>query len=227
LAIALFYLAAFLMLTRLKNDFPEPSEQTANKENRYAAVIRLGWMALLPSFIYGYLEVTLNVNFPVYAIRSGITPEWVSIILPAFVVGSLALQMPLGKWSDLIGRKKVMMLCAAVGGGAFAFFPLAGSNVWMMMALLTIAGAAVGSFYSLGLAFSADILPSGMVPTAGIIASMNFSAASILAPNINGYMIGYLWPGSMFVAIGALLGMFTLAGFFFQSRPSHPKAITY
>lgn len=109
-----------------------------------------------------------------------------------------------------------MMLCAFIGGIAFSLFPFAANHVWEMMLLLAVAGATVGSFYSLGLAFVADILPPSMVPAAGIIASMNFSVASVVAPNLNGYMIGALWSGTMFAAIGMMLGIFALAGLFFM-----------
>ncbi|WP_269432679.1 MFS transporter [Effusibacillus lacus] len=177
--------------------------------------------------MFGYMEASLNVNFPVYAVRNGIALEWVSVILPAFVVGSLALQMPLGKWSDKTGRQKVMTLCAVTGAAAFVAFPFAGDNVWAMMALLALAGATVGSFYSLGLAFVADILPQGMVPTAGIIASMNFSLASILAPNLNGVLLDSAWPGSMFAVMGGMLALFAVSGPFFRRRRSRQITATH
>lgn len=215
-AICLFYLAAFWMLFRIPNEFPEKVAAAPTRENRYTKVVRLSWLTLLPAFLYGYMELTLNVSFPVYALRSGISPEWVSVILPAFALGSLVLQMPLGRWSDMVGRKKVMMICSSIGAIAFFLFPLAGNHVWALMALSGIVGAMVGSFYSLGLAFAADILPKSMVPTAGIIASMNFSVASILAPNLNGMLMDYAWSGSMFILLAIFFCMFTAAGFFFK-----------
>ncbi|WP_019121376.1 MFS transporter [Brevibacillus massiliensis] len=108
--------------------------------------------------------------------------------------------------------------CALAGGTAFALFPLAGKAVWLMTALLAVAGAAVGSFYSLGLAFAADLLPRGMVPTAGMIAGMNFALASMLAPNLNGYLLDFTGPGTMFLVMGGLLGVFALLGLFFRER---------
>ncbi|MFM1653742.1 MFS transporter [Brevibacillus sp. B_LB10_24] len=216
--VTLIFLFAFILLGRLPNLYPEPAARTAGGENRYTAVFRLAWLALIPSFLYGFMESSLNGNFPVYALRIGVSPEWVSVILPAFVVGSLFLQLPLGTLSDRIGRKKVMIICALAGGTAFALFPLAGKAVWLMIVLLAVAGAAVGSFYSLGLAFAADLLPRGMVPTAGMIAGMNFALASMLAPNLNGYLLDFTGPGTMFLVMGGLLGVFALLGLFFRER---------
>jgi len=136
------------------------------------------------------------------------------LILPSFVVGSIILQMPLGSLSDRIGRKQVMLVCAIVGGIAFFLFPLSGENVYIMMLLLAIAGAAVGSFYSLGLAYSADLLPASMVPTAGIIAGINFGVASIMAPNVNGVLMQVWEPWTIFWLMGALLIVFVAACLF-------------
>ncbi|MED1791921.1 MFS transporter [Brevibacillus nitrificans] len=207
----ILYAVGFFLLARMKNDYPEVIVQTEKKENKYATVLRIGWLALIPSFLYGFMETSLNGSFPVYALRTGISLEWVSIILPSFVVGSILLQMPLGTLSDRLGRKRVMTACAIIGGIAFFLFPLSGENVWLMMLLLAIAGAAVGSFYSLGLAFAADILPASMVPTAGIIAAINFGTASILAPNVNGVLMEWWEPWTIFWLMGASLLVFAAA----------------
>ena len=55
----------------------------------------------------------LNGNFPVYALRSGISVEGVSIILPAFAIGSIVFQYPLGVLSDKYGRRNVLLVILA------------------------------------------------------------------------------------------------------------------
>lgn len=222
-------MVAFFLVNRLKNAFPPPVEQMEKGQNRYVLVVKLAWLALIPSFLYGFMESSLNGSFPIYALRIGLSAEWVSVILPSFVVGSLILQLPLGTLSDRIGRQKVMMLCAITGGLAMLLIPLAEANVWLIMGLLAVAGAAVGSFYSLGLAFASDILPEGMIPIAGIIASVNFSVASIVAPNVNGFFIDYVAPGWMFYLMGSLILFFSVAGMFFKPKtkrsPANSEAI--
>lgn len=205
------YAVAFFLLGRMNNEYPDAIAASEKNRNKYAVVLRYGWLALIPSFLYGYMETSLNGSFPVYALRSGISLEWVSVILPSFVVGSILLQMPLGTLSDRLGRKRVMTACALIGGAAFFLFPLSGENVWLMMLLLAIAGAAVGSFYSLGLAFAADVLPAAMMPTAGIIAGINFGVASILAPNVNGVLMEMWEPWTIFWLMGAFLLVFAAA----------------
>ncbi|MCM3078806.1 MFS transporter [Brevibacillus invocatus] len=210
-ALIVLYVIAYALLARIKNDFPEEIKQTEKKQNKYVTVLRIAWLALIPPFLYGFMETSLNGSFPIYALRTGLSLEWTSLILPSFIVGSIILQMPLGMLSDRIGRKKVMFVCALVGAAAFFLFPVAGENVWFMMLMLAIAGAAVGSFYSLGLAYAADILPASMIPTVGIIAGINFGVASILAPGLNGFLMQAWEPWTMFWLMGAQLLAFAIA----------------
>jgi MFS family permease len=95
-----------------------------------------------------------------------------------------------------------------------------------MMLLLALAGAAVGSFYSLGLAFAADILPASMVPTAGIIAGVNFGVASILAPNVNGLMMQLWEPWTIFWLMGGQLLAFAAACLLQRPQPEKMRLHT-
>lgn len=226
-ALLILYAAAYMLLARIKNEFPDAIQQTEKKQNKYVTVLRLGWLALIPSFLYGFMETSLNGSFPVYALRTGLSLEWVSLLLPEFILGSVILQMPLGALSDRVGRKQVMFVCALIGALAFFLFPLAQENVWLMMFLLAAAGAAVGSFYSLGLAFAADILPASLIPTAGIVAGIHFGIASILAPGVNGYLMQVWEPWTMFWLMGAQLLAFAAACLFQRSARHHAAAEEY
>ncbi len=46
------YLVAFLLLSRINSEFLEQIEQTEKKQNKYSLVLRLAWLALIPSFLY-------------------------------------------------------------------------------------------------------------------------------------------------------------------------------
>ncbi|GIP37765.1 ABC transporter permease [Paenibacillus sp. J31TS4] len=240
--IAASFLLSLLLVMRLPNEKPAAEEGSAAAErgaaqdesaaasaketgarsappgNRYRRSVRLAWFALLPSFLYGYMEATMNANFPVYGLRTGLTESWVSILLPAVGLGSLVLQLPLGMLSDRFGRKPVLITAALCGGAAFLAVPLAGDRVYVILFLLAFAGGLVGSFFSLGLAFLADLLPRSLLPAANVLASLNYSFGSMAGPNLGGFGMQVLSLGAMFYALGGAFLLFGLLGFAFRSR---------
>lgn len=212
LVVSVFYLIAFFLVLRLRNELPQLGDQ-GEKKGSIATTLKWGWYALIPAFLYGYLEAVLNGSFPVYALRTGIQESWVSVILFAFSAGALLMQLPLGIWSDRIGRKKVLMMAGFVGAVGFSAVPLAGSRVWLIILLFALSGCFVGSFFSLGLAYLADQLPIHLLPTANVGASILLSMGSIIGPSIAGVGIQFIHPSSLFYSLGIVFGLFFLLGF--------------
>ncbi|MED0737082.1 MFS transporter [Aneurinibacillus thermoaerophilus] len=214
---------ALLLLLKMPHEYPVREEKNAPAKSRYIGAIRIAWFALFPALLYGYMESSMNSNFPVYGLRMGLSESWVSVLLPAFGIGSLILQIPLGLWSDRKGRKQVLMLAGFAGGLAFLSVPLFGNNVWGILFAFIAAGGLVGSFYSLGLAYVADLVPKAYLPAANVIASINFSVGSIIGPNLGGLGIQYVSPGSMFYFLGSMFLLFIGLGFFFQRTKQEEK----
>jgi MFS family permease len=214
----LFFCMVLLLVLRMKNEMPERAERNAAAGNRFARTYRIAWFVLIPGFLYGLMEASMNSNFPLYGLRMELSQHWISLLLLAFGIGSLILQLPLGIWSDRIGRKPVLVTCGIIGSLAFFGIPAAGDNVALLFVLFVIAGGAVGSFYSLGLAYAADILPRAILPAANVIASIHFSIGSIMGPTLGGYGIRYYSVYSIFLFLGAAFLAFALMGFAFRPK---------
>lgn len=192
-------------------------------EKRYSRSVQLAWFALLPAFLYGYTEATMNSSFPIYALRIGLGSEWISFLLPFFGIGGLILQLPLGILSDRIGRKRVLMSAGFLGGAAFLMVPLVGTQVSAMLVIFMIAGGMLGSFYSLGLAYAADILPKMYLPAANVTATFIFSIGSIIAPNLAGLGMEKLSISSLFWFLGGFFILFSLLGFLYKRSAGTSK----
>ncbi|MCR2802750.1 MFS transporter [Paenibacillus soyae] len=219
---AAFFAIVLLMVLRMNNEFPERAPKEETRENRFFRTYRIAWFVLIPGFLYGLMESSMNSNFPLYGLRIELSHHWISLLLLAFGSGSLILQLPLGIWSDRIGRKPILIACGVVGALAFLAIPAAGGEIALLFLLFMIAGGVVGSFYSLGLAFAADLLPKPILPAANVIASIHFSIGSILGPTLGGFGIRYLSIHSIFLFLGAAFLVFALLGFIF--RPSRQAA---
>ncbi|WP_223285056.1 MFS transporter [Paenibacillus sp. PL91] len=212
----LFFATVLLLVLRMKNEMPERAARGAAAENRFVRTYRMAWFVLIPGFLYGLMEASMNSSFPLYGLRIDLSQHWISLLLLAFGVGSLILQLPLGIMSDRIGRKPVLIACGIIGSLAFFAIPAAGDNVAWLIVLFVIAGGVVGSFYSLGLAYAADILPRSILPAANVIASIHFSLGSIMGPTLGGYGIRYISDSINFLFLGATFLIFAMLGFVFR-----------
>lgn len=186
-------LCIWLLVFVLKNTYPDTGEvQTSEQTNslkRFKKAFQFGWVAFMMPFCYGFLETTLNSNFPVYALRSGVTVDAVAFILPAFAIGSIVFQLPLGMLSDRFGRRRII-LCVTLAGSFF--FLLAGIFIQSVLAVAIcffIAGMAVGSTFSLGISYMTDLLPKHLLPAGNLMCGMAFSAGSILGPVLGGFFV--------------------------------------
>ncbi|OMC69259.1 MFS transporter [Paenibacillus sp. FSL H7-0326] len=214
----LIMLVVLFFALRLPDARPEKMSTTDQVKGRYRKGFMLAWYALLPAFLYGYMESGMNSNFPIYGLRSGFSENDISTLLPFVGIGGLLLQLPLGALSDKYGRKKILMISGILGGLFFLMIPVVGTHFWYTLILLTLAGGLVGSFFSLGLAYAADILPKQLLPSANVVASFQFNIGSILGPNLGGIMLGLGTPGAMFWLLGGCYLVFGIAGFFFRSK---------
>ncbi|WP_206186471.1 MFS transporter [Thermoflavimicrobium daqui] len=189
-------------------------------------IYRLGLIALCPAMMYGLLEAGMAVSFPIYGLREGISKEWVSILISAFVYGALLLQVPLGILSDRWDRKKVLILACIIGSVGMALIPLLGNQVYALLALFLLIGGFVGSLFTLGLSYLADLLPAHALPKANSMASIHFSLGSMLGPYMGGLLIQYFGGGSLFYLISTILGGFVILAVFYRSTTENRREET-
>ncbi|MFE4707218.1 MFS transporter [Peribacillus simplex] len=202
-------LLAWSTVFLIRNELPEQddSESTSflGTLKRFTKVSRIAWVAFLLPFTFGVLEASLNSNFPVFALRSGIDLTAVSIIIPAFSAGTLLTQIPLGMVSDRFGRRKTLLTILISG---FAIFTLAGIYSYSVLGLFIcfmFGGMMVGSTFSLGISYMADLLPRNLLPAGNLLCSIFFSLGSIGGPFFGGLVIEHIDGGNFFYMISIML----------------------
>lgn len=212
-------LLAWVTIFLLKNEFPE---QDTNETSffstfqRFGQVWKYAWIAFLPPFGYGFLEGCLNGNFPVYALRIGIDVNSVSIILPAFAIGSIVFQMPLGMLSDRYGRKRVLYYVMMGGVLSFVSAGIFEKSETALFICFFIGGMIVGSTFSLGISYMADLLPKQLLPAGNIMCSIFYSLGSMTGPFIGGLTIQYVQGISFFYLLSLMLIVIFIALFFYK-----------
>ncbi len=205
-------LISWLLVWTLKNEYPENDLETSSflgTFTRFGKVFKYAWVAFLPPFGYGFLEASLNGNFPVYALRSGIEVSAVSLILPAFAAGSIVFQLPLGILSDRLGRKNVLITVMLLGFVCFTAAAMVQNSIPGLFICFFLAGMLVGSTFSLGISYMADLLPKQLLPAGNLMCGIFFSFGSITGPFIGGMSIQHLkGPGFFYVISTMLLVIF-------------------
>lgn len=205
---ALLTFAGWLFVFLLKDDYPETDSETISITgtiHRFGGVLRYGWVALLPVFGYGFLDASLSGVFPVYALRTGINVEAISLILPAFAIGGIVFQLPLGMLSDRFGRQAVL---SSVMFFAFVCFTMVGflqSSTISFLICFFLAGMAVGSTFSLGITYMADLIPRNLFPAGSILAGILFSIGSITGPVLSGMTIHWSERYGFFMLLSFML----------------------
>ncbi|MEI4770178.1 MFS transporter [Psychrobacillus sp. FJAT-51614] len=217
---SLLCLGAWLLVFFVKNEKPEihtSSSAQAGTWKRFGAAFAVAWVAFIPPFSYGFLESSLNAIYPVYALRNSIEVTSLSYILAAFSIGGVVSQLPLGVLSDKIGRRKVLIIMLGLGAVTFGIASLFETIATVIAILFFIAGMFVGSTFSLGISYMADLTPKELLPTGNLICGISFSLGSLSGPFLGGLFIQLFEGISFLVLVALLLGILSFV--IFVSNP--------
>lgn len=206
----LISLAAIPMLLSASKA-PELSNPSSVTMTRLYRVSPLG---VVGTFVTGVVSGALFGMGGVYAELSGFDNAGIAAFMLAIMAGSVLLQWPIGRLSDLIDRRTVIT-GTAIGAAATALsITLLGATSWpVFLALVTLFGGLSLSLHPLAIAYTNDYLePTELVgASSGLIVIMGLGM--ILGPLITGVLFQGLGPGSYFwfCAVGnGLIALFAI-----------------
>ena len=200
-------LVGWFFLFTLKNEFPDQEIQVHSfiaTFRRFSQAWKYGWAAFLPPLAYGVLESSLNGSFPVYALRIGIDVKSVSFLLASFAIGTIVFQLPLGILSDKFGRRIILITILFLGSICFTAASFVEQSFFSLAVCLFVAGMCVGSTFSLGISYMADLMPKNLFPTGNLLCGIFFSLGSLIGPTLGGIFIQYFKNISFFHIISTL-----------------------
>ncbi|MFC4386225.1 MFS transporter [Gracilibacillus marinus] len=193
-----------LTLTNEKPDYDVYLNSTKDTFKRFYQAWKYGWIAFLPPFTYGFLETTLNGNFPIYGLRIGLEVNHISTLLAAFAIGTIVFQLPLGMCSDKFGRGNTLTVVLFLGCALFLTASFLETYYYGLIICLFMAGMFVGSTFSLGIAYMTDITPKHLLPTGNLLCGVFFSIGSLIGPTLGGAFIQLFKSASIFHIISFL-----------------------
>jgi MFS family permease len=210
----LFSLVAILVCLSL---VPLSLTQTAQPAPVPVARVRIGQLfGLSPSGVAGCLVIgSIEGAFwtlgPVFAQGRGLEVAEVTIFMSAFVLGGTISQWPLGRLSDRIDRRKVIVGCClgtVCTGLALAFLDLGDGAATFAIAVLH--GAFMVPLYALCLAHANDYAPTEALVETSSSLLLVYAVGAILGPLAVAPLMDAFGLGSLFLFMAAVLGALAL-----------------
>ncbi|CAM5207542.1 Fucose permease OS=Ureibacillus acetophenoni OX=614649 GN=SAMN05877842_11837 PE=4 SV=1 [Ureibacillus acetophenoni] len=218
---SLLCLMAWSLVFFIQNEHPEVLAGDAKGSNsftRYKLSFKYAWIAFLPPFAYGVLETSINALFPVYALRMDYDLTMVSMIISAFSVGGIITQVPLGLLGDRIGRRNVLLIALAVGTIGFGLGSFLEFSEILVGVIFFVSGMFLGSTFSLGITYMADLTPKELLPTGNLLCGIFFSIGSLMGPFIGGLYLQVIEGISFLIFMAVVLLLIFLTVLLFGKK---------
>src|SRR5216684_1155296 len=155
----------------------------------------------------GY-QMALTPVLPIFAADLGAMPELIGVIVAASTVTGVFFKLPSGALSDVLGRKRMMVLGALFFAAPPFFYPFV-RDPWSLLALRFIHGFATAIFSPVASAYVASLAETGRGARLGWFSSANDIGATA-GPLIGGFVLYFSasYPVT-YLTVGAL-GVLTL-----------------
>ena len=218
-----FYLGGALLLGSaipLALNARDAPHLAARSGRSFWSLVRDTPEATLAALLHGAIEIAGLSLLPVYALRAGLDARHGALFACLFIVGSSALQVPIGALADRVDRCRLLLVLAVFGlVGAILLAVFGVTALLLFEALLLPWGAVVGAFYPVGLGDISSRFTGADLARANTAYVMTYAAGMMIGPPIVGEGLDLMPPSGFFWSIAALIGAYLIA-----IRPSRKPA---
>lgn len=200
-----------LSLTQLKN----PSIETQKPKSFYS-LYKHSPSSILGCFGAGVLIGSIFGLWPYYAAEEGFTPGQITRIFSLTILGGISLQYPIGQFSDLWDRRRVMV-CVSLGAAAVSalLLFLSPQQEFLLALAYTVFGGLTFTLYPLCINYARNVIDEDIVLSATQGLLLAYSVGRAAGPQIASCFMAALGSKGIFVHfITMTLGL----AFFFKWR---------
>lgn len=174
--------------------------------------------------ISGFTAAAMAAGGAVYAVTAGLGRGGTAAVLFSALLGSLLLQLPLGRWSDRTDRRFVIVLAGVLGALAAGAAAVVGPDrTTALVALTALGGGMALPLYSLSSAHLNDYLDASKVVAGGSRLLLVNGAGAVAGPVVAATAIGVVGPGALFVLLaGNYVALSLFAAYRMTVRPAVP-----
>ncbi|WOG28195.1 MFS transporter [Endozoicomonas sp. 8E] len=200
---------------------PTPEIEVASSLG-FRKLFELTPSGVLGCFAGGLVLGGLYSMLPIYlADASNSDNHTVAIFLAITMTGGMALQFPVGYLSDIIDRRKMLILVTLAGCVVCLFLILSSRESWLYYPLLFLFGGAAFTLYPMAISHGCDHMhPDDIVAgTQGLLLAYSFGAC--IGPILASLFMGHISEGLMLYFI-TVMGATSI---FFYIRMAYRPAI--
>ncbi len=208
---AIAYIGAVLPTAVTRTPQPAPL-QTVSLD--LMLLYRTSPISVVAAFSIGMANGAFGTLAPVYGISRGLSTATVAYLMSlAFIAGAIA-QIPLGRLSDKIDRRKVLIGVSLVGAASgfltIIFDP--GENL-LLYCLFAGYGLAAYSLYAIAVAHANDFADEGSFAKVASGMLLVLGSGQMLGPIVASMTMQWLGPAGMFVVPVAFHGALAATAF--------------
>jgi MFS family permease len=170
--------------------------------NAFTAIVLASLLSRL-----GY-QMARSPVLPTFAADLGALPELIGVIVAASTITGVFFKLPSGALSDVLGRKRMMVLGAPFFAGPPFLYPFI-HDPWSLLALRFVHGFATAIFSPVASAYVAGLSETGRGARLGWFSSANDVGATA-GPLIGGFVLFFTSSFALTYLLVGALGVLTL-----------------
>jgi MFS family permease len=169
-----------------------------------------------PSGVVGAIAIGLaNGSFwslaPLFTATRGFEPDQIAIFMSLAVIGGALLQYPLGRWSDHIDRRRVILLAALASVAvSIAMTAVPDQQATLLIALALPLGAFLFALYPLCVAHVNDHVSEDEFIEACSGMLLLYGGGSIIGPILAAVLMSWAGSDMLLVYISGIYALFSL-----------------
>ena len=175
--------AACIVLFIGKPREPKSEHEAIGNPFRY---LRLVPVAVASAALNAALEAAGLSLLPIYAVNLGWPEQSATILLTVLLIGSIALQLPIGWLGDRMPRSKLLGLLAVLATVGAAFWPTALAHAWLAYPLLFIWGGVFVGIYTTTVAMLGDLYEGSELVGIYALLSVAWGVGAFVGPFLCG-----------------------------------------
>jgi MFS family permease len=164
-------------------------------------LFRISQLGVVGIVIVGVIHGGFFAIAAVYGGLFGLSLPQISLFISLVVVGGALMQFPIGRASDLLDRRLVLLLTAGAAAGCslLVFYTESTGNVWFFMVAVALFGGFSMPLYSLCIAHTNDHLAPGQMVAASSGLILVNGAGAVAGPIIVSSLMGVAGYSAFFI----------------------------